>query len=662
MVSATANELCHYDYERDKYHQSPYTQPVDSGPSASSSSTNTGLPTPETSLASDWASKDQSTVSNFGYSSQSSHHTLALLRATEQYTDHKHTSTGSSGTNYNASRGIFQSDADRKFKELVRHLPSQPCIDVLIQTFFYGVNWQYDLIDEEHFREQLDAWGQVSYSALQAGCGTLAPEMRVFPALLFQVLAHALLFHPPQDERVKILLTMAEMTFYDLGVEFSDGGAEILTLLGKTGITIGTVQAGLLRASFLKSSGKVIEAWHTLGATIRDAQEIGLHTGQLMSDQSSDLSENGAMNARESYIGHKIWVVLHIWDIHMAVVLGRPIVTDLNLDDFTRTVTNDEKRRELFSHWQKETDPPRAFDVILAGYNVAYRYFPQIHRLGQNGARAQDYTVVESIHTALKKNLELLPSWCQLEDPDTTFDQMPGCHWLPLAREGLSSLIHLVFLTLHRPYIFATASSRTEALKAGIAILRAQERLFQRTELQSCKIFNPVYASFDALVLIAAICIAFPNQGLEQLTECIQVLERGVERLEAIGQFNPMARSAHAVAWNLYRQLQHHLTAFGTAGGSRDQFSNTDLAFLNGDPDYLMGKPSELSFNNVSPPNPTQDLFYDHLSISQITRPDAPNNLPFDPLTVDCTDGWDFEGTFADTSFWSLMNEFNLSY
>jgi hypothetical protein len=203
------------------------------------------LPTPQTSLASEWASKDQSQISNFGYSSQSSHHTLALLRVTEQHTDHKHTSTGSSGTNYNTSRGIFQSDADRKFKELVRHLPSLPCIDVLIQTFFYGVNWQYDLIDEEDFREKLDAWGKVSYSALQAGCEKLAPEMRVFPALLFQVLAQALLFHPPQDERIKILLTMAEMTFYDLGVEFSDVGAEILTLLGKRGITIGTVQAGL---------------------------------------------------------------------------------------------------------------------------------------------------------------------------------------------------------------------------------------------------------------------------------------------------------------------------------------------------------------------------------------------------------------------------------
>jgi hypothetical protein len=94
----------------------------------------------------------------------------------------------------------------------------------------------------------------------------------VFPAL-FQVLAHALLFHP-HDEFINSLMTMADMTFHDLAVEYSDSGAELLALLGKKDITVAMVQAGLLRASFLKSSGKVVEAWHVLGATIRDAQKL----------------------------------------------------------------------------------------------------------------------------------------------------------------------------------------------------------------------------------------------------------------------------------------------------------------------------------------------------------------------------------------------------
>lgn len=616
-------------------------------------------PTQQAGLSFEWTSEVHNEICNFGYSSQSSHNTLGLLRTTEQHADHNPTSSGSSGTNHHPLRRALQSDADRKYKELVCQLPSQPCIDILTQTFFYDVNWQYDLLDEEQFREQLEAWGKVSYFDLQAGLEKLVPEIRVFPALLFQVLAHALLFHAPQDERIKSLMVMAGMTFHDLGVEYSDIGARILSLLGKRGITIATVQAGLLRASFLKSSGKVVEAWHALGATIRDAQEIGLHTGRLVLDQSPVQSEKGEKFFHEGYIGHKIWVVLHIWDIHMAVVLGRPIATDLKIDDFARTVDNDESRRELFSHWKTDTDPPRPFDIILAGYTVAYRYFPDIHRLEQNGARPQDYAVVESIHTKLKNSLELLPSWCRLENPDTTFDQTPGCQWLPVAREGLTSLIHLVFLTLHRPYIFSVATSRTEALKAGIVILRAQERLFQQSEPHQCKIFNPVYASFDAIVLIAAICLTFLDQGFEQLAECIQVVERGMQRLGVIGQFNPMARSAYAVVWNLFRRLQPRLGIFGSTGSSEVQFNNADLISPNSHISCSIGVQSELSFDEVPPPHPVHDLFYDHLSISQSPMPHTPNGLPFDPLTVDLTDGWDFEGTFSDTSFWSLMNEFN---
>lgn len=224
----------------------------------------------------------------------------------------------------------------------------------------------------------------------------------VFPALLLQVLAHALLFHPPHDEMINSLMTMADMTFHDLGAEYSDTGSELLAILGKRVITVATVQAGLLRASFLKSSGKVVEAWHALGATIRDAQEIGLHTGLMVPEQSLVGPERESQNI--NLVGHRIWVVLHIWDVHMAVVLGRAIATDLQIDRFARTIEDDEMRRELFSHWQTETDLPRPFDIILAGYNVAYRYFKDIHQMEHNGAESRDYPIVERIHAAIKEN------------------------------------------------------------------------------------------------------------------------------------------------------------------------------------------------------------------------------------------------------------------
>ncbi|KAJ5293899.1 hypothetical protein PENANT_c009G01447 [Penicillium antarcticum] len=600
----------------------------------------------------EWASELQDKIRDFGYSSHGNHNSMSLLRTAELYGGQDTSLVDFPATN----QPSFRNDADRKYKELVRQLPSQACIDILVQTFFSGINWQYDLLDEESFRERLEAWGKISYSDLQVSFGRLALETLVFPALLFQVLAHALLFHPPHDEMINSLMTMAGMTFHDLGAEYSDTGAELLALLGKKNIQIAMVQAGLLRASFLKSSGKVVEAWHTLGTTIRDAQEIGLHTGRNVSEQSSVEPKHERHNV--SLVGHRIWVVLHIWDVHMAVVLGRPIATDLQIDRFSHTIEDDERRRDLFSHWQSENCLPRPFDIILAGYNVAYRYFKDIHQMEQNGANPQDYPTVERIHAAIMNNIHFLPSWCRLENPDTKFDRLHGCQWLPVAREGLFSLIHLVLLALHRPFIFSVANSRTEAVKAGISILHAQERLFQQSEPHQRKVFNPVYASFDAIVLLAALCLVFPNEDHERRTECINVVERGIQRLDIIGQSNSMAKSAHGVVCSLYHRLRHRL-GISEMEDSRAFFSNSTWISPNNDTYYSNGAPSGFSFDAVLPPRPTHDLFFDHISSTQIPLMDTPDGLPLDPLTVNVTDDWKFEGTFTDASFWGVMNELN---
>jgi hypothetical protein len=598
------------------------------------------------------SSEFQDKIRDFGYSSHGNYNSMSLLRTAELYGGQA-TSLSSSRT---TTQATFRNDANRKYKEAVRQLPSQACIDLLVQTFFSDINWQYDLLDEESFKEHLVAWREISYSDLQAGFERLALGTVVFPALLFQVLAHALLFHP-HDEMIGSLITMADMTFHDLGGEYSDTGADLLALLGKKDITIAMVQAGLLRASFLKSSGKVVEAWHALGAAIRDAQEIGLHTGRILSDQSPV----GPRRGRESVslVGHRVWVVLHIWDVHMAVVLGRPIVTDIQIDRFARTIEDEDKRRELFSHWQTETDPPRPFDIILAGYNVAYRYFKDIHQLEHNGANSQDYRIVEHISAAIKNDLERLPSWCRLENPDTKFDALHGCQWLPVARDGLSSLIHFVILALHRPFIFSVANSRTEALKAGKSILRAQERLFEQSEPRQRKVFNFVYASFDAIVLIAALCLAFPNENHEQQIECIDVVERGMQRLSIIGQSNSMATSAHGVVCSLYHRLACRLGICETAEDGRASFIHPEWIPPNSDTNLFHGAPSKPSFDAVLPPRPTHDLFFDHLSITQIPFIDTPDSFPLDPLTVNNIDRWNFEGDFSDASFWSLMNGLN---
>lgn len=610
--------------------------------------------------ASEWAGDLQSKIRDFGYSSQGDHNSMSLLQATDICEKGRRLSSLTSSSSSTKPSSALRNESECKYKELVRRLPPQPCIDILNQTFFSDINWQYDLIDETIFQKQLRSWGGVSYSDLQAGFDRLAPGTLVFPALLFQVLAQALLFHSPHDHRISSLITMAGMTFIDLAAEYSSTGAEILAILGKRDITIATVQAGLLQASFLKSSGKVVEAWHALGATIRDAQEIGLHTGRFLPEQRN-LIEHETEEQTLNVVSHKVWVVLHIWDVHMAVVLGRPIATTLHIEEFSRTIEDEEKRQDLFLHWQSEVEPPRPFDVILAGYNVAYKYFQDVHRLERNGDKPQEYSTVEHIHAAVKQKLNLLPSWCRLENTDTKFDNVYGCQWLPVAREGLSSLIHLVLLTLHRPYIFSVANSRTAAINAGISILHAQERLFQYLAPHQCKVFNPVYASFDAIVLIAAIYLAFPNTDPERRPVCVQVVAKGVERLGVIGQYNVMAKSAHDIVRGLYVHLKQRLSVPETpiCTCNTTPSINQEQVLLDSHANVSQELPLDLSFDAVLPPRPTHDLFDGHIPNTRIPFMDTPDDLTLSSPTIYPTGNWNFEECFSDSSFWDLMNEFN---
>ncbi|THC89846.1 hypothetical protein EYZ11_010697 [Aspergillus tanneri] len=604
---------------------------------------------------------------DFGYSTNNRHSTLGVL----------HT-IGSPGayespcTNPVESSSEQPEDMSLKYRSLVRQLPTRAHIDILLETFFDGVNWHYDVVDEITFRDQLDVWAQVPYSTLQKGPVVLEPDIRVFPALLFQVLAQTLLYHPSDDERLEALKYGTGMTLLDVAKELSAAGNEVLELLGKRGGTIGTVQAGLLRAAFLKSSGQVVEAWHTLGSAIRDAQELGLHTSECLAESARARPGTESQVAWDRERRSRIWLLLHIWDFHMAVVLGRPSLTTAPNDKFSFPRDICQRQRGVLPTERADQDPPTPFSVILAGYQAAYRYLPTIHTIQTGGARVEDYGTVDQVHKEITKNIRSLPAWCRPDHPDMRFDLLPNCTWLPAAREALLSLVYFVLLALHRPYIFTHAESRSRALRAGLEILRSQARLFYLSQPRDFKVFNMVYASLDAIVLITAIYLMFPTENTEILDSSLSGIEWGLGRLAVLGDYNKMAKSAHGVVLNLYGRLRSRIAgaqqphppiaAVQTPGpdpwsanvGRGDFGPRVDPVWSNHVvPDHTWDFAPEA----VPPPHPMQDLFIDHLSSGDIVAPDA----SIDPLltggAVDMTaDSLHFAGTYADDSFWSFMN------
>ncbi|KAM0541142.1 hypothetical protein ACHAPJ_013359 [Fusarium lateritium] len=325
------------------------------------------------------------------------------------------------------------------------------------------------------------------------------------------------------------------MELSDRAADYSDAGHRLASSFRKSELTLTTVQAELMRACFEKTTGAVIEAWHTLGNAIRDAQELGLHliepepTAYLRSEKPSD---------RE--LGCHLWFILHLWDAHMAVVLGRPMSTRMNPNAVPLPMSSRDS--------SGKQRPPQPSDVILCGYHTAYHFLQDIHDLEKVG----DWRVpVETIHETILTNVVNLPAWATAQR-----SRQGEPPWLAAALEIMSTNVHFVLFALHRPFIFAEPSSRHKAFHSAMQILESQARLFDHTEPLQYKAFSLVFATFDAMVLIAAVHIRFLNELVEQVPASRRNLEWGLERLKSLqASKNHLASSALNVIQRLYRTM-----------------------------------------------------------------------------------------------------------
>jgi hypothetical protein len=153
----------------------------------------------------------------------------------------------------------------------VRRLPSKFHCEILFQYFFASVNDVNAALDEIIFREQLERWWKLAYDILlNDGPEKLPEDLRCFPALVFQVLALALLFLPlSYDTCLDELKFGQSQTFVQLSREYSECGEALSKLLGRLRRTLVGVQHSFMRDWWLANTGDILQAWNHSGQTVK---------------------------------------------------------------------------------------------------------------------------------------------------------------------------------------------------------------------------------------------------------------------------------------------------------------------------------------------------------------------------------------------------------
>ncbi|KAI1076556.1 hypothetical protein F5B20DRAFT_555537 [Whalleya microplaca] len=490
-------------------------------------------------------------AADFGYSHDGSS-TLGILRkievAGEPLTEM--TTPNHDGDNFGVRA---------RYKALVRQLPARSYVERLVDIYFHDINWQYFGVDEPVFRDLINQWYSLPFNVLStSGPQALDPMLRAFPALLFQILASALLYIPEGSEETFEALKYTNMAFDDLAFDYSESGVSILSLLGKRQMSVITVLAGWVRASVLKYTGMVTESWHQIGTCIRDAQEIGLHRDQMDPQPSPDDSTEDALEKLwMAQSRRRVWMTLLGWDLHTGAVLGRPTSIDYRVlnrsTPIDAIIPKDRKKTPILL--RGENDPPTPLTRAIWSWEIM-RPLREILDLEKEGPFPKNFSKVEKIHKDLLDLQARTPPPFRLENPDTRFDELPECWWLPYVRPTLPQLISFNIMALHRPYVFTRASSRHEALRASLDMLEAQRLYFAVLKPQQHKTFTLFFGTFDAIIMIASIYILFPREHAGLLPTARQHFQWGIERFETMAARNRLAQAALGVLRAIYVRLK----------------------------------------------------------------------------------------------------------
>ncbi|KAK8107528.1 fungal specific transcription factor domain-containing protein [Apiospora kogelbergensis] len=511
----------------------PLTKDQDHNKAANGSSNNTNTGPKPGSPAENMPMK----AADFGYA-QNGTSTLGFLQKIEGASGQPLTgiTTETQEVDHFASR--------ERYKSLIRHLPARMFVEQLISIYFKEFNTMYYALDEVMFNEQVTAWYNLPYNVLStAGPQAIEPSLRSLPALVFQVLATALLAIPTEaDETFSSLKYAGNMTFEDIAIEYSETGMALLSLLGKRQMTMSTVLAGWMRAGFLKYTGQVTEAWHQVGTAVRDAQEIGLHRDQFDPiPNPNDSAEKNLEAMWEAEHRRRLWMILVVWDLHTGAVLGHA------------KIPKDRRKTPIYP--RAEDDPPTPLTRALWTFEIM-KPLREILDLEKEGPFPKDFSKVEKIHQDLLDLQARIPASLRLDNPDTRYDDLPDCWWLSMMRPTLPQTLSFNFMALHRPYIFTRASSRYEALKASLAMLEAQRYQFAALSPHQYKTFSLFFGTFDAIVMVASIYILFPKEHPELLRSAMQHFQWGVQRFETMAARNRLAHAALSVLNAIYIRLK----------------------------------------------------------------------------------------------------------
>ncbi|KAH0367562.1 hypothetical protein KCU65_g4557, partial [Aureobasidium melanogenum] len=459
------------------------------------------------------------------------------------------------------------------YQALVSQLPHISSIRNIVEYYFEQMNWLYEIVQQFYFNGLLTQWVEASEATASINLGLLSRDLQYFPALVFQIMALALMYIP-LSEAAKFLHVTDGQSLDVQSNHYGDLGMKLMDLLGRRNPSVVGVQHDLVRFAWLKNFGCGKNSLRSL----QDAQKV-------IRQRNGPMEETLRSFWYDEHL-RRLWVLIFAWDRVNASLNGHPLLVDgINCNikvPLDCAFPKDPSKTIPMSLGIAGGETPSPFSVHIFRYTLAC----VIQKIRTSNQGIKDYSIVRRFHERMVETLDDLPSILRPVhlQPDLSWDS--EYRFLKHQREEVSTTLNIFLLALHRPYIHTHSESRCAALDASLSILESQERLFTRADKRHRKYFGHAFYTVSAAIFVTMIVARHPSQDQNIRIRIRTTLAQAIEQLSQISDLNSIAGSALPLVLSCYEKMETALREADTTVVLPTAPIQTPVASMNEIPDF----------------------------------------------------------------------------
>ncbi|TVY66728.1 putative transcription factor sol4 [Fusarium oxysporum f. sp. cubense] len=413
-----------------------------------------------------------------------------------------------------------------QLKHAIDVLPGRPQMDALVQSFFNNMNYHYYIIYPPTFLQEYQQWWE-----RRNRNHSLSLQWTI---LLVMVCACATQ-HLDVEIKPIVEVELSEPA-EKLTVEYHKAATELGRVIPVGHCHLLNIQWMLHSIYWYKSEAKFVEAWHVIGAAVREAHELGLHRTAI----AEGLSEF------EREMRRRVWCILDCWDWQFASGLGRPTIidhSDINVEPPSLTLEDFSPSPLLHMKLQSEL----------------------VTQLAQRWGAPKNITSASDIQeykSMLEDWIRRFPAVYDVDNPDTSKDyKFP---WIVYHRFYIHTMAYLMILNPMRAFmaqVYTRTSPadllavRKDAVFYSLKNLDTTTRWADHASHRDARFHFIIFSLFDTAAVLSTAVIKDQDDTIPRKDEIVDSVDNAIRLLKRLKALSKTAKTSHDILVKMVQKM-----------------------------------------------------------------------------------------------------------